>query len=255
MTNDVVEQLLRSRAINELHALLWAKPKVNQGEYDLGWSCREHAASIAALLTLRGVSVRLRHGRCAFVQGGTGNAPPVAITQQPALRPGHTWAWADGFGDMDVSPRLRIVIGRWRPLDAPFGVVGGIWPVASLPTDAFVLTSKMEYEYRFNEATHLRDAGRAVYLVQREEPFEPGILVDGATRLNSPLTARVIAAAGPAAYMKLIVHVRGLLAGQRKSLSTVSFGRAWQVIGEIPQDVADALIVDLNTALVSGPES
>lgn len=55
MVNDAVERLVRSNVVDELHALLWVQPRVNRGELDLGWSCREHAASIDALLTLNAV--------------------------------------------------------------------------------------------------------------------------------------------------------------------------------------------------------
>ena len=248
-----VDQLLAGPAVGELHALLWTKPRVNKGKFDPGWSCREHAAAIAALLTLEGVHVRIRHGRSVFMQGATGNAPPVGFGQEASdgfdPRPRHTWTWVDGLGDLDVSPRLQERLDRWRPLDTRFGILGSTWPVTGLQTDAVVCTTRADYENAVNRASHLRDAGRAIYLVEREEPFEPGLLIDGRTRLDSPLTPQVMASAGPNGYVKLVVHVRGVLAGQRRSLASVSFGRAWQLIGQIPDREADALVQDLEAAL------
>jgi len=79
---DQVDRLLGSRVVDELHALVWTRPIVNRGTFDPGWSCREHAASIAALLTLEGVPVHLRHGRCMFIQGAAGNNPPICYGQE-----------------------------------------------------------------------------------------------------------------------------------------------------------------------------
>lgn len=241
---------LSHEVIDELHCLVWDKPRLNRGEYDPGWSCRDHAVAMAAIICLDGQTVSLRHGRCYFIQGGSEIGPPVAIGQESSSSSGHTWNWVNGFGDFDVSPRLNERAGPWRPIYAPFGIIGSTWAVCDMPTDTVVCQSRREYENAIATATHFHDAGRAVYWVEREEPFRPELLVNAIVHVDSPRTRRIIELAGENAYVKLVAHLRGICAGDRRSLATVSFARAWTRIGEISESEAYKLVQALELRIL-----
>ena len=248
---EQVDRLLGAGAVEELHSLTWGKPKVNRGEYDPGWSCREHAVAVAALASLAGHIARVRHGRCMFAQGASGDYPPVIKGQDSSSPSGHSWTWIDGFGNLDASPRLRERDRQWRPLDTDFGIVGTTWPVRGLHTRVFFGTKRQNYENAIALATHFPDAGAAIYCLEREDDFRPDMLTDGANYINSPLTSRIIENAGPNAYVKMIVHIRRVLSGERRSLATVSFWRAWRFIGEISDEEAEDLAQSLKRLTVA----
>jgi hypothetical protein len=238
---------LTDEVINELHGLLWDKPRLNRGEYDPGWSCRDHAVAIAGIISLNGLAGGLRHGRCFFIQGASADGPPVGVGQESSSRSGHTWNWIEGFGDLDLSPRLNERDGQWRPVSTLFGIIGSTWSVRDLHTDVVVCRTRREYDNAIARASYLRNAGRAVYWIIREEPFRPELLVDGAVNINSPRTRRIIELAGKNAYVKLVVHLHGVQRGTRKPLSGVSFARAWTRIGEISDQQAGELVHLLGT--------
>lgn len=246
---DPVARLLASEVILELHALLWTKGRLNFGEWDGGWSCREHAVSVASLLTLDGAAVFLRHGRCMFVQGPSGERAPVALGQEASRRVGHSWAWVEGLGDLDVSPRLREGQDRWRPLVTDVGVVGERWPVDGITTTVAICDNRQSYENAIAVATYAEDVATAVYWAERQEPFTVEMLVDGVRYLNSPLTSKIKVIAGEDVYIKLVAHLRGVFAAERQPLRTVSVGKAWRIIGEINDDETGKLLADLTGAI------
>ena len=76
----LAQSLLDDGLVDELHGFLWTEPFANKGTPDDGWSCRDHAVVVGRLLRSAGAEVRIRHGRCMFVQGpGAHGAPPVGI--------------------------------------------------------------------------------------------------------------------------------------------------------------------------------
>lgn len=143
-----------------------------------------------------------------FIQGESAAGPAVGVGQESSSHSGHTWDWIEGFGNLDVNPRLNERLGQWRPVAATLGTVGSTWVVRGLPVDAVVCQSRQEYDNAIAKAAHLRNAGRAVYRLDREEPFRPGLLIHGAVHINSPRTRRMVELAGKNAYVKLVVHLR-----------------------------------------------
>lgn len=211
----------------------------------MGWSCRDHAVVTAAFLRLDGIDARLRHGRCMFVQGESEAGPPVGVGQPSESQSGHSWNWIAGFGHFDVSPRLTERVARWRPLAAPYGIMGQTWHVDGIPADAVVCGSRSAYDNAVAWATHLRNACRAVHWVEREEDFRAELLTDAAAHIDSPQTARILKLAGQYAYVKLLAHLRGLVSAERQTLSGLPFAAAWQQIGRIPDDDANEVLQDL----------
>src|SRR5262245_59413184 len=103
--------------LDELHHLLWTEPHENRGQWDEGWSCRNHAL-------IAGAVVSVVHGRCAivygeatFVHGPVGDCPPIGMSVKP-----HAWLGVDGAGYFDLSLNIaRHADPGWRP-----------WPLACI---------------------------------------------------------------------------------------------------------------------------
>jgi hypothetical protein len=187
----LAQSLLDAGLADELHGLLWTAPFANKGTPDDGWSCRDHAVVVGHLLRSAGADVRIRHGRCMFVQGpGADGAPPVGIGQEGSSRVGHTWLYAADLGDVDLSPRLQAAQPPWVPVRSP-GVVGSSW-VAGRATAFSVTTHLREYEAAIGRATGATGELQAVYLMEREEPYTDAVGRKGLSWANSRVSLRLL---------------------------------------------------------------
>jgi hypothetical protein len=223
---DLAASLLDAGLVDELHAFLWTEPFANKGTPDDGWSCRDHAVVVGHLLRSAGAAVRIRHGRCMFVQGpGSDGAPPVGIGQQGASRVGHTWLYAAGLGDVDLSPRLETAQPPWVPVESP-GVVGSSW-VAGRAAGFSMTRHLREYEAAIGRATGAMDRLQAVYLMEREEPYTAAIGRKGLSWANSRVSLRLLERGLPDdLYLRFAAHLTGLRAGERRPLGAISHNKA-----------------------------
>jgi hypothetical protein len=231
--------LAETLLIRDLHRLLWIPGLVNRGEPDGGWSCRDHAAILGALLALHQVPADLAHGRCMFVQGATSGRSPSGIGQELGQASGHTWLEIAGAGIVDLSPNLApdppqrgwynldfagIVFDRWRP--------AGAGQVIRCSTAA-------EYSRQIALASHLEDGVVALYLEERRSAFDPLLLVTR-TMIDSPQCDRVFDKYGPSAYVSVVLHLRDLLLGEAPPVGGVSQSKAWStVLSRYPDPLAE----------------
>jgi hypothetical protein len=236
---DLEQALLDRALVDELHAFLWTEPFSNRGMSDDGWSPRDHIVVVGALLRSLGADVRIRHGRCMFVQGpGPGGAPAVGIGQEGTSRLGHAWLFVPGFGDVDLSPRVAAAQPPWTGVESP-GIVGSAW-VAARETSFQITTDLGEYTAAIEDATGAAGELRAVYLVQREEPYGADVARMGLSWANSRVSQRLRGRGlGEDLYLRFAAHLLGLRAGRRRPLRAISPNKAWAIVA------ADA---DLTTA-------
>jgi len=235
---DLTQALLDPALVDELHAFLWTEPFSNRGTPDDGWSSRDHIVVVGALLRTLGAEVRIRHGRCMFVQGpGSGGAPPVGIGQEGSSRAGHGWLLVPGLGDVDLSPRVAASQPPWTGVDSP-GIVGSVW-MAPRETSFATTSNLREYTAAIEDATGAPDELRAVYLIQREEPYGADIARIGLSWANSRVSQR-LRARGLAEdlYLRFAAHLLGLRAGRRQALRGISPNKAWAIVA------ADAELAD-----------
>jgi hypothetical protein len=231
----LAQSLLDAGLADELHGFLWTEPFANKGTPDDGWSCRDHAVVVGHLLRTAGADVRIRHGRCMFVQGpGADGAPPVGIGQEGASRVGHTWLAVAGLGDVDLSPRLQTAQPPWVPVDSP-GIVGSAW-VAARATGFSVTTHLREYEAAIGRATGATDQLQAVYLMEREEPYTDAVGRKGLAWANSRVSLRLLERGLPAdLYLRFAAHLAGVRAGDRRPLRGISHNKAWKILAADPE--------------------
>ncbi len=226
----LAQSLLDAGLVDELHALLWTEPFANKGTPDDGWSGRDHAVVVGHLLRSAGADVRIRHGRCMFVQGpGADGAPPVGIGQEGTSRVGHTWLHAAGLGDVDLSPRLGSAQPPWVPVDSP-GVIGSTW-VAGRETGFSMTTHLREYEAAIGRATGATDRLHAVYLMERDEPYTAQTGRKGLSWANSRVSLRLLERGlADDLYLRFAAHLAGLRAGERRPLAGISHNKAWKIL-------------------------
>jgi hypothetical protein len=227
---ELTQALLDPALVDELHAFLWTEPFANRGLPDDGWSCRDHIVVVGALLRSFGAEVRIRHGRCMFVQGPRSDgAPAVGIGQEGTSRIGHAWLLVPGLGDVDLSPRLAAAQPPWTGVDSP-GIVGSAW-IAPRETSFETTTHVGDYTAAIERATDALDELCAVYLVEREEPYGAGIGRAGLTWANSRVSQRLRARGLPEdLYLRLAAHLLGLHAGRRPPLRGISLNKAWAIV-------------------------
>lgn len=241
----IVEELLRSPAIADLQHLVRVEPFARRdGSVDTGWSCREHAVVVGALLTAMGVKSQVVHGANMFVVGpGLSGEAPYGVGNAPAqARFGHSWLVVEGFGALDLSPRLneRFLKGplqAWDPISAPWGWVGHEWIVGSEPAALVVVGSREEYEREMSLSTHRVGQCTAIYWPQAVQPFSVDMLDHEFT--DSPLRGRVASSNFEGALLKLAVHLWGLNRGNRRSLSRISQTKAWTFVGQLDESLVE----------------
>lgn len=228
--NDLTQAVLDPALLDELHALLWTEPFSNRGTRDDGWSCRDHIVVVGALLRTLGAEVRIRHGRCMFVQGrGSDGAPPVGIGQEGSSRLGHAWLLVAGLGDVDLSPRIAAPQLPWKGVDSP-GIVGSTW-IAPRETSFATTTKLRDYTAAIERATGAPDELRAEYLINSEEPYDDDIARLGLSWANSRVSQRLRGRGLPEdLYLRFAAHLLELRAGRRQPLRGISPNKAWAIV-------------------------
>lgn len=238
------EQLkhLLDAAVPELNALAWLNAfnnSADRGRWDPGWSCRDHAVTLAALLTARGAAAQVIHGSSVYVQGPTSRGEdPVGLGNVLEQGGGHTWAYVPALGTIDASPRLGDRVQTWRPLPAT-GLVGAEWQVTGLTTQVVFVDSAQSYQQAVDASTQAVDTATAIYWPKEVEPFQAGMLDVG--YIDSPLAHRLTDVAGPDCYIKLTAHLLGVYQRVRRPLVRVSQRKAWRFLNEVNQELIDEL--------------
>lgn len=247
---SAVKALLGDATRADMHHLLDVDPFRNKYQgWDLGWSCRDHAVVLSALLAADGVDSRVVHGMNMFIAGPTSDGQhPVGIGNelQTTDQGGSSHSWVDvpGFGMIDLSPRLseRLPgpLADWRPLPTGRGgPVGTEWSVPGLASAVATVNGGAEYERAIAHATHAVDTVTAIYWPKRSDSFSAGMLK--AEYVNSPLTDKVAGAVGDDCYLLLAVHLHALRAGERRPLAGVSQNKAWSFVKDMERTAAAAV--------------
>jgi hypothetical protein len=230
--NPLAQTLQDAALLDELHDFLWTGPVVlKNGVPDHGWSCRDHALIVGQFLVDKSARVTVRHGKAMFVQGATPDgAPPVGVGQEVDFPPlSHTWLWVDDLGDVDVSPKLDISFADWRPIESP-GIVASRW-VAPTPTRFIAARTPREYSNEIALASHAAGENRAIYLLEREEPFRAEIASRGLCWAHSHVSLRLLKRGLPDdLYIRFAAYLHAVIAGDRPSLRHVSRNKAWEIV-------------------------
>jgi hypothetical protein len=141
-----------------------------------GWSCRDHAVVLAALITVEALSAHVVRGASIYIQGPTSSGEePTGLGNVLEAGGGHTWVDVPTFGTVDVSPRLDVRVAHWRPIPVS-GLVGTEWEVSGLASHVAVLDGAGRYEEAITQATQTFDTATAIYWPQEVERFHVGML-------------------------------------------------------------------------------
>jgi hypothetical protein len=237
---DRVKHLLEGHVVPELNALAWLEPfnnSADHGKWDPGWSCRDHAVVLAALLTAQGVDAQVVHGANIFIQGATEDGQdPTGLGNILSQGGGHTWTHALEYGAVDVSPRLDARVQSWRPLPVS-GLTGADWSIPGIATRLAVVNSASEYQKAVDTAIEAVETATAIYWPKQTEQFRIDMFDAG--YIDSPLAHRLTGAAGSDCYIKLGAHLYGMSQGVRRSLARVSQPKAWRYLNEVSQELIE----------------
>jgi hypothetical protein len=226
--SGAAERLTSPLFLDELHHLLWVEPGEHRGQWDEGWSCRNHALIAAAVACALKERSAIVYGKAMYVQGPQDGLPPVGVSVDP-----HAWFGLDGSGYFDLSPRLTQVKDRdWRP-----------WPLSCVamsrcvPWGEFRLAyQEREFEDLVNSATHIMGCKRAVYFGTRYANLSRKVLNEEFSAADAPLTVRLASKHDPSLFAQAAVHLCKLLKGEVRSLRGMSQDEAWETISQQPGD-------------------
>lgn len=237
MTVDELRAELSSpELLAELHHLFWMRPFINRGTTDYGWSCRDHALTVALIATMRGFACQLVSGRANFIQG-----PPQGRNGFGISMNTHAWVHINDSGTYDLSLKLSSMRGmpRWRDWQVRALVASKISPSGKA---SYVLTAdSATFTNTTNAATHVPDQRFAIYYGRAVETLSQTHVREACRWVNSPLTDK-IRKFGPDIYAKAALHLLSMQNGSVPSLASLTQMAAWEQIAVRHGDaVADVL--------------
>ncbi len=219
------------RFLREIHHFLWIDPGVIGGAADAGWSCRDHAWTIALLAQSLGYRPALFHGEAFFAVGPNGRSAGVSVSRQP-----HSWVVLEDVGTIDLSirPDVRINGGDFRlPIT---GVFADKW----LPHgqgSVRVLYDARTYAHAIEDLPQRRNTLSAMYLVKEAEWPHAGLVTRAAGWIRSPLAQQLGSVDGDPTdlYAALVLHLRAFLQGDAQSLTGLPSMEAWNWLARVKE--------------------
>lgn len=222
---QVLDKLTSTAFLDELHHLAWIEPGENQGQWDEGWNCRDHAWLAGVVVQLFKLTAAVVYGQATFVQGANGDEPPVGLSQDP-----HAWLGIEGLGMMDLSPNLtRSNVASWRP-----------WPLKCIAMNRCVpdgifhhATSPADFKQRVAAATH-SPTRQAIYHGQGFDQIDFDFVNKPFEFVNSPLSVQLSKRFDSTVYAKAAIHLFRVLREENKSLQHLPQQEAWEAISQQP---------------------
>ena len=233
-----IEQVCETSFQRELHRLLRLKPFVNNGMFEAGWSCRDHAWVLSAVLAAHNTNHEIAIGRAMVTRGAdeTGPALALGIPSDPnAQVAGHAWLHIADQGILDLSINTRVrhrLIQSWKPVEFN-GVVRSRWipsgggHVVVVPDGNYT-----KYKQAIDLSSHLRNDNAVIYMAcERSLPTSefyrsPGEFTD------SPLFHFMTRTVGEGVHAHAVLHLLGFMDGVRRPLGGLSQKKAWRILSE-----------------------
>lgn len=216
----------------ELHKLFWLKPHDNFGTWDPGWSCRDHAAVLAAIAGLNRIEVEVVSGKCVYGMRRLGHKDFKMVGQDVSDSGGHAWIRLPSLGMIDVSPNIPFFTELWGP-DA--GKFAGIFSGKYEPSEAgkvIYCTTATDYAQAIADATYTEGVMNAIYWEAGCAPFRIDSIDDPYTEIDSPLTHVLRRNFPKSIYAKAVLHLRDRSVGKGRSVAGLSHKKAWTVVSE-----------------------
>lgn len=229
------EELLRSPVfLKELHRLFWVEPFDNRGNWDCGWSCRDHALVAACVLRAFETHTQFVHGLQMCVQGAAAGLPPIGLGQAGPGHGEHVWLKSPAGEIIDLSVRLSGTgMGAgWRSLDID-GVVHGEWLPAGIGS-VVECSTIADYQKRIAQASHQDGVNVLLYCPLAGADLDRPKIVNAFDFVNSPLTDRLRRRRDTELYAKAVGHIIEVVSGQRRPASGLSQNRAWDIVAQRP---------------------
>lgn len=234
---EKVHAVLSPNIVREIRTLCWMEPFVNRGIFDPGWNCRDHAFIVAGLLIAHGIPADFALGKCIFVQGPSGDQPPIGLGNEPAQSTHHAWVFVSSLGIIDISPNLDSRQNMWRPIKFD-GVFGSKWTPEGVGR-VIIADSFQNYVSILNEATHHVGKVCGIYWCNETKVLTESLFRSPFKFINSPLTDRLRENFKESIYAKVIYHLLQRIKGESRSLETISKNKAWRIIDRYPENVLE----------------
>ena len=198
----------------------------NDGEFDAGWNCRDHALVMALMLKSGDTYPKIAHGKCMFVQGPFSRNAAFGIGQDNKHKSGHNWVVDSRFGLIDVSPNLEAKQHRFR---ASFnGIFNRVWlPPGKEKVKVILCNDPDEYDREINSASRANGHSTAVYLHVSDLEVTEKLITSPFKFLNSRFSTEIKRRFGSDFYPAVAHHLQGYIRGERDSLVSQGKLQAW----------------------------
>lgn len=232
VTNKVDKSRMMGTAAfkKEINHLLYSNSFTgNDGEFDPGWNCRDHALVMALMLKSGDIYPMIANGKCMFMQGPVSGNAAFSIGQESHQTSGHNWLVHSKFGLIDVSPSLLSKQHRFRE---PFnGVFNRVWLPAGKERVSVVLCHDPEnYEDEIKKAGQKMAHTTAVYLQLDDLEVTEKLIKSPFKFLNSRFSTEIKNRFGPDFYPAVAKHLHNFVLGKRDSLMSQGRLKAWGTV-------------------------
>ena len=211
----------------EINHLLYSKSHAgNDGEFDAGWNCRDHALVIALMLKSGDAYPKIANGKVMFVQGPYSGNAAFGIGQEIHYERGHNWVVHPKFGLIDVSPSLE---AGHRRIRAPFnGIFNRVWlPPGKEKAKVVMCDEPQDYEQEISKASKAYGHSTAVYLHLDDQEVTGKLLKSPFKFLNSRFSAEIKKRFGSTFYPAVANHLYHYMLGDKNSLLSLGNVKAW----------------------------
>ena len=214
----------------EINHLLYSKGHAgNDGEFDAGWSSRDHALVMALMLKSGDTCPKIANGKCMFVQGPYSGNAAFGIGQENHYTTGHSWVVHPKFGLIDVSPSLEANHHRFR---ASFnGIFNRVWlPPGKDTVKVILCDTPAAYEQEINKASMAYGHSTAVYMHLDDLELTQKLVKSPFKFLSSRFSAEIKKRFGSDFYPAVAHHLHGYMLGERDSLLSLGNLKAWGIV-------------------------
>ena len=205
--------------LNEVHHFFWTDPFNNQGEYDFGYNCRDHAFVTALLLKIWEYDPKLIYGKLTLVIDNL----PIPVYR-------HAWLEIKDHGicDLSIKKYTQTILGV---IEIPIkGIFDNDWHPKE-KGKLFLTRNEDEYLRTIDKVTKMGHHAYAIYFKQDNDLFTKNFINDPFKSIDTPILGSLRKKNfDNSIYFKLVLHLHDLSRKKVHTLKKFRYDESWEKI-------------------------